>query len=311
MSVESDSQIVSDSEVKGLISRLPKKVRAYVSLARADRPIGSWLLFWPGAAAVALSGGLITNWFLLPALLLGSFLMRSAGCIYNDIVDRDLDKKVARTWNRPLASGIISLKSAYLFLGILCLAGLGCLSVFNNIARWVAIASLLLVAIYPFMKRISWWPQAWLGLVFSWAALVGGIGVRHYLDPATLSLYLGSIFWVIGFDTIYAIQDIEDDALAGIKSSARALKNHIRAGIAVFYSLALLFWGIALWLIQPQFLALVALFPLACHFLWQVMTLDTKNGNNALLRFRSNREAGFLLFLACSTIGMVGIFYLR
>ncbi|TQL17748.1 4-hydroxybenzoate polyprenyltransferase [Zymomonas mobilis] len=308
MSTEPDSHIVSDSEVRGIVKRLPPKLAAYISLARADRPIGVWLLFWPGAAAVALAGGLISHWFLLPAFFVGAFVMRSAGCVYNDIVDRDLDRKVARTKNRPLASGFISVKAACFFLVSLCLIGLGCLAFFNPIARWTAIASLALVAVYPFMKRISWWPQAWLGLVFSWSALVGSVAIWGHFEWPTLLLYGGCIFWVIGFDTVYAIQDIEDDALAGIKSSARALKNHLRLGVSLFFALAVFGWGGAIWLVRPQALALLTLCPLALHFIWQMVTLDTNDGHNALIRFRSNRQIGFLLFLACVTIGMANNF---
>ncbi|AAV90043.1 4-hydroxybenzoate polyprenyl transferase UbiA [Zymomonas mobilis subsp. mobilis ZM4 = ATCC 31821] len=308
VSTESDSRIVSDSEAKGIVKRLPPKLAAYISLARADRPIGVWLLFWPGAAAVALAGGLLSHWFLLPAFFIGAFVMRSAGCVYNDIVDRDLDKKVARTRNRPLASGFISVKAACLFIAFLCLIGLGCLTFFNPIARFTAIASLALVAAYPFMKRISWWPQAWLGLVFSWAALVGSVAIWDRFEWPGIFLYGGCIFWVIGFDTVYAIQDIEDDALAGIKSSARALKSHLRLGVSLFFVLAVLGWGAAIWFTRPQPLALLTLLPVVLHFIWQMTTLDVNDGQNALMRFRSNRQIGFLLFLACATIGMANNF---
>ncbi|MDB5718889.1 MAG: 4-hydroxybenzoate octaprenyltransferase, partial [Sphingomonas bacterium] len=228
------------------------------------------------------------------------------GCVYNDIVDRDLDARVARTRDRPLASGRISLKAAWAFLLLLCLVGLVVLFQLNGFARIVALASLAPVAAYPFMKRITWWPQAWLGIVFSWAALVGWPAVTARFDGAGLLLYAGSLGWVIGYDTIYALQDVEDDALAGVKSSARALGRHARAGVAFFYALAVLLWGAALWQIRPDMLALAALGPVALHFAWQVAMLRPRDGADALAKFRANRFAGFLMFLACAVVGTAG-----
>ncbi|HEY6916315.1 MAG TPA: 4-hydroxybenzoate octaprenyltransferase [Allosphingosinicella sp.] len=296
--------IVPDSERRGLIGALPASWRAYASLMRLDRPIGVWLLFWPGAWAIALAGlgqrgGALILWFAL-----GAFAMRSAGCVYNDIVDRNLDARVERTRLRPLASGRVSLKSAWILLVALSLIGLVVLLQLRPLAQIVALASLALVAAYPFMKRITWWPQAWLGLVFSWAAITGWPAVTGRLDPAGLLLYAGSIFWVIGYDTIYALQDREDDALVGVKSSARALGNRAREGVALFYILALLLWGGAFWQVRPHALALAALAPMALHLGWQVVTLKPDDGADALAKFRSNRFAGFVLFLACLTVGL-------
>jgi len=297
------TDIVPDTEHRGLLGLLPQRVRDLIQLARFDRPIGAWLLFWPGAWAIALSGQAFTRWELFLWFGLGAIAMRGAGCVYNDIVDRDLDRKVARTRTRPVASGRVSLGLAWGWLVALCLIGLVVLVQLNPTAAIFAMASLAPVAAYPFMKRITWWPQAWLGIVFSWAALVGWPAATGRVEPTMLWLYAGSIAWVIGYDTIYALQDVEDDALAGVKSSARALGAHARSGVAFFYGMALLLWGAAIWNARPEALAIVALLPVALHFLWQVAGLKREDGADALLRFRSNRFAGLLLFLACVVIG--------
>jgi len=296
-------QIVPDTEHRGLVGLLPSGWRPYALLARFDRPIGWWLLFWPGAWAVALAKGAVERWDLVLWLLLGSIAMRGAGCVFNDIVDRDLDRQIARTRSRPVASGAVSVKAALLWLGLLCLIGLVVWFQLHWPARLVALASIAPVAAYPFMKRITWWPQAWLGLVFSWAALVGWIEIgTQPLLPLAL-LYAGCIAWVIGYDTIYAIQDIEDDALVGVRSSARAMGSHVRGGVSAFYLVALACWGTAFWQLRPDLLALAALLPMALHLFWQVATLDTQDGASALARFRSNRNAGLLMFAACLVVG--------
>ncbi|WP_022682379.1 4-hydroxybenzoate octaprenyltransferase [Sphingobium bisphenolivorans] len=294
--------IVPDSEARGLVARLPDTPRALALLARFDRPIGWWLLFWPGAWAVALAGGTGGRWPLILWLLLGSIVMRGAGCVFNDVVDRDLDRQVARTASRPLASGAISLKTAWIWLVSLCLVGLVVLLQLRLYAQVVALASLALVAAYPFMKRITGWPQLWLGLVFSWAALVGWSEVMGTLSLPGLLLYGGCIFWVVGYDTIYALQDREDDALIGIGSSALSMGRHVRAGVTLCYLAALLLWAGALWQVRPQALALLALLPMAAHLSWQVATLR-QDGADPLLKFRSNRFAGLLMFLACLVVG--------
>ncbi|PZU11783.1 4-hydroxybenzoate octaprenyltransferase [Sphingomonas sp.] len=295
--------IVPDSEGRGLLARLPGRVRDLVQLARLDRPIGAWLLFWPGAWAIALAGRAIARWDLILWFGLGAVAMRGAGCVYNDIVDRDLDRRVARTAARPLASGRLSLKMAWGWLLTLSLVGLIVLLQLERTAQIMALASIAPVAAYPFMKRITWWPQAWLGIVFSWAALVGWPAVTGTVSAPALWLYAGSILWVIGYDTIYALQDIEDDALAGVKSSARALGDHARGGVAGFYLGATLLWGIALWQVRPEPLALAGLLPMAAHLLWQVAGLRREDPADALARFRSNRFAGLLMFLACFVVG--------
>ena len=297
------SDIVPDSERHGLIAAMPAAVRPFLSLARFDRPIGAWLLFWPGAWAIALAGGAVARWDLLLWFGLGALVMRAAGCVYNDIVDRELDRQVARTRSRPLASGRVTLRAAWAWLVALCLVGLAVLLQLERLAQAVALASLALVAAYPFMKRITWWPQAWLGLVFSWAAVVGGPAVTGTLPWPGLLLYAGSVLWVIGYDTIYALQDVEDDALAGVKSSARALGVHARGGVAIFYGGAMLLWAAAFWAVRPQPLALAALVPMALHLGWQVATLRPADAADPLAKFRSNRFAGLLMALACLVIG--------
>jgi 4-hydroxybenzoate polyprenyltransferase len=303
MAAPPPSDIVPDSERRGLIGALPAPIRPYASLIRLDRPIGAWLLFWPGAWAVALAGMGGDGWALIAWLALGAWAMRSAGCVYNDIVDRNLDRQVERTRLRPLASGRVSLAGAWALLAAMSLVGLVVLIQLNRLAQLVALASLALVAAYPFMKRITWWPQAWLGLVFSWGALVGWPAATGGIEPAALLLYAGAMFWVIGYDTIYALQDREDDALVGVKSSARALGRHARLGVAICYVLALLLWAAAFREVRQEGYALLALLPVALHLLWQVATLKPDDGADALARFRANRFAGLLMFFACFVLG--------
>jgi 4-hydroxybenzoate polyprenyltransferase len=294
---------VPDSERRGLIGALPATLRPYAALMRVDRPIGTWLLYWPCAWSVALAG-VEGKWGLLLMLGIGAFAMRSAGCAYNDVIDRDLDARVERTRLRPLASGRVSLRSAWGLVVGLSLVGLAVLLTLTRTAQVIALASLALVAAYPFMKRITWWPQAWLGLVFSWGALVGWPAVTGGLALAPVLLWLGSIFWVIGYDTLYAIQDVEDDALVGVRSSARALGDTARIGVAVCYGLALSGWGAAIWTVRPQPLALLALLPAAAQLGWQAMRTNPADGPLALQLFRSNRFAGFLLLCAFLVIGL-------
>lgn len=294
-----------DTEYQGLVGHLPSSLRPFALLARFDRPIGWWLLYWPCFWGLALAGGAFSHWSLILWLLLGAVAMRSAGCVYNDIVDRDLDSRVARTANRPLASGAVSPKAAWIWLASLCLIGLVVLLQLNFNAQLLALESLLLVAAYPFMKRFTWWPQAWLGLVFSWGALVGWIAVAQHAEPAMFWLYAGTVCWVIGYDTIYAMQDREDDALVGIRSSALRLGGHVRSGVALFYMLALIGWSMAIWSVRPQGQALIALAPVAIHLAFQVITLQ-KDGSNALDHFRSNRLAGLLMALGCLVVGSAG-----
>ena len=240
---------------------------------------------------------------LLGWLLLGSIAMRGAGCVYNDIVDADLDRKVARTASRPVASGRVSKKLAWGWRLALCLVGLLVLLQLRPLAQIVALGSLAMVAAYPFMKRITWWPQAWLGLVFTWGLLVGWTQLRADNLDALAAMYAGAALWVIGYDTIYAMQDREDDALVGIRSSALRLGGQVKGGVALFYTGAVALWALAFWLYRADWVALLALLPAAGHLAWQVSTLDGEDGGNPLERFRSNRWTGALVAAACFVVG--------
>lgn len=295
-------QIVPDSQHKGLVAALPAPLRDYAQLARLDRPIGWWLLFWPCAWGLLLAGG-EARWDLLAWFLLGSIAMRGAGCVYNDIVDADIDRQVARTALRPVASGRVSKRAAWVWLLVLCGLGLIVLLQLRVQAQAVALGSLALVAAYPFMKRITRFPQAWLGLVFTWGVPVGWIALRSDRLDVMAALYLGAVLWCIGYDTIYACQDREDDASVGIGSSALTLGKHVRAGVGAFYAGAAVLWAAAFWLLRPDWVALLALLPAALHLGWQVLTLEDTDADNALARFRSNRTTGLFVALACWLVG--------
>ena len=297
------SDIVPDSERRGLIGVLPPRVRPFASLIRLDRPIGTWLLFWPCAWGVALAG-VGGRWDLFAWFLLGAFAMRSAGCAYNDLVDRDLDSAVERTRLRPLASGRISARSAWILIAALCAFGLLALLQLAPAAQRVALVSLAPVAAYPFMKRITWWPQAWLGLVFSWGALVGWPAVTGAFGWAPFLLWFGTVFWVLGYDTLYAIQDQEDDALVGVKSTARLFGARTPAMVGLFYAIAVIGWGAAIWQVRPDWIALAALVPAGLHLTGQAIRADPSDGEHALRLFRSNRFTGLLIFLAMLVVGL-------
>jgi 4-hydroxybenzoate polyprenyltransferase len=294
--------IVPDTQHRSLIERLPQLPRDLAQLARFDRPIGWWLLFWPCVWGVWLAGAGL-QWALLAWLLLGSIAMRGAGCVYNDILDAKLDAQVERTASRPVASGRVNKKAAWIWLIALSLIGLIVLMQLRQEAQIVALASLALVAAYPLMKRITWWPQAWLGMVFTWGILVGWTQLRFDNWDVLAAAYAGAISWVIGFDTIYALQDREDDALVGIKSSALRLGGKVRGGVGAFYTGAVALWALAFWLYRGDWVALLALLPVAAHLAWQVATLDADDPSNPLERFRSNRWAGALMAAACFIVG--------
>eukprot|EP01037_Dinobryon_pediforme_P013241 gene13241-13349_t len=253
--METAAPIVPDSEHKGLVARLPQGMRNYALLARFDRPIGWWLLYWPCAWGLFLGGG-TARWGMVAWLLLGAVVMRGAGCVYNDIVDADIDARVARTAARPIASGAVSKRAAFAWILVLCAVGLVVLLQLRVEARIVALASLALVAAYPFMKRITGWPQAWLGLVFTWGAPTGWVEASGFDNLWPLvPLYAGCWAWCMGYDTIYACQDREDDALVGIGSSALSFGRHVRSGVTGLYALAIAGWGGAIWLVRPDPLA--------------------------------------------------------
>lgn len=304
---------------------LPESLWPFAQLARWERPIGWKLLMWPcwWSAAMAMSTVIDTTAFssdlpngsvslievlrwlvdqsVLPLYLLlftvGAFVMRGAGCTYNDLVDQDIDDKVARTRSRPLPSGRVTSKQAWIFLAIQLLIGLIVLLQFNQTTIIVGFVSVVTIIIYPFMKRITWWPQLFLGLAFSWGALVGWTAISGHLYPPALALYLGCIFWVIGYDTIYAHQDIEDDALVGVKSTALLFGDNTKIAVFALYGAALTSWALALHLVELSWPAWVGLALGAAHLMWQVISFKLGDGANSLRLFKSNSDFGWILFL--------------
>jgi 4-hydroxybenzoate polyprenyltransferase len=291
---------VADSTGNWVDTRAPSWSRPYLRLARYDRPIGSWLLLMPCWWSAALAAGVAHDVSRLPLVavlfLVGSFVMRGAGCTWNDITDRDLDAQVERTRSRPIPAGQVSVRQALVFLVAQALVGLAVLLQFNRFAVATGIASLLIVAIYPFMKRITWWPQIVLGLAFSWGALMGFAVTLGRIDAAAVVLYAGSISWVIGYDTIYAHQDVEDDALIGVKSTARLFGARTRPALMLFYGLAVLLIGVALRLAGAGALAWIGLAAFAAHLVWQILRFQIGDPAFCLRVFKSNRDAGLLLF---------------
>jgi 4-hydroxybenzoate polyprenyltransferase len=291
---------VADATGNWVDTRAPPWSRPYLRLSRFDRPIGSWLLLmpcWWSAALAASVGGSIGQLPLILALFfVGAFVMRGAGCTWNDITDRDLDALVERTRSRPIPAGQVSVPQAAAFLVAQALIGLMVLLQFNRFAVMTGIASLVIVAVYPFMKRITWWPQIVLGLAFSWGALMGFAVTLGRLDATALSLYAGSIAWVIGYDTIYAHQDAEDDALIGIKSTARLFGARTHQALMVFYGLAVVLIAVALALAGARWPAWIGLAAFAAHLVWQIRRLQISDPALCLRVFKSNRDAGLLLF---------------
>ena len=277
----------------------PRKARPWLKLARFDRPIGTWLLMLPGWQAVAMADAQVgkgPDLQLLALIAIGALVMRGAGCAYNDIVDRDIDAKVARTALRPIPAGQISVKQALAYVAALCLIGLVILLSMTPLAIALGVGSLLLVAAYPFMKRITWWPQAWLGLTFNWGAPLGYAAATGHFGWQAVLLYASGFFWTLGYDTIYAVQDMEDDALVGVKSSARRLGGKAPQGVAIFYALSVVLAAGAAATARLGPLVWPFLLAYALHFLWQARRLRVEDGALALRLFRSNREAGLILF---------------
>jgi 4-hydroxybenzoate polyprenyltransferase len=291
---------VADATGNWVDTRAPSWSRPYLRLARFDRPIGSWLLLMPCWWSAALAAGVLHDIRQLPLVVVlffvGAFVMRGAGCTWNDITDRHLDAMVERTRSRPIPAGQVSVPQAVTFLVVQALIGLSVLLQFNRFAIMTGIASLIIVAVYPFMKRITWWPQVVLGLAFSWGALMGFAVILGRIDLTALMLYAGSIAWVIGYDTIYAHQDAEDDALIGIKSTARLFGAATHRALAVFYSLAVVLIGLALVLGGARWPAWIGLVAFAAHLIWQIRKLDIHDPALCLRIFKSNRDAGLLLF---------------
>ena len=294
---------VADASKDNWLDRYaPEPVKPYGRLARWDRPIGFYLLFWPCAWGIGLAAlaqpAIGFGWWAAVLMFLGAILMRGAGCTFNDIVDRDIDMKVARTRSRPIPSGQVTSREAFYFLVAQALLASAILFQFNRFTVYAAIASLLLVAIYPFMKRITWWPQLFLGLAFSYGALVGWSSQTGGLSWAPVVLYSGTILWVIGYDTIYALQDIEDDALVGVKSTARLFGDNVRPAVAVLYAGAFLLWNVAS-LMAGGGVIFAALSLVAAGLLaWQLWTLDKEIPLNPFNRFYNNHYVGMALTLA-------------
>jgi 4-hydroxybenzoate polyprenyltransferase len=296
-----DKHIVADAVRGHWADRyLPEVVRPYARLARLERPIGWWLLMWPcwwsSALATDAAGWRFPNLWHLILFLLGAVAMRGAGCTYNDIVDRDLDARVARTRSRPIPSGQVTARQAAIFLVAQALVGLIVLLQFNGFTVILGLLSLVTVAVYPFMKRITWWPQVGLGLAFSWGALMGWAAIFGRLDWAPVLLYAGGIAWTIGYDTIYAHQDKEDDALIGVHSTARLFGSRTRPLLVLFYGLATVLFAGAWWMAGVGPLAYVGLALGAVHLGWQVTTIDIDNPDQCLMLFRSNQYYGWIVF---------------
>ncbi|MEO7221571.1 MAG: 4-hydroxybenzoate octaprenyltransferase [Devosia sp.] len=302
-SPEPENGAVSDAQRDNWVDRyFPELAKPFARLARWDRPIGFWLLFWPCAFSLAMAAMAVPvrgfNWWTMILTFIGAVAMRGAGCTLNDIVDADLDAQVERTRSRPIPSGDVGKQQAALFLSAQLLVGFMILCQFNWLTIGLGALSLVLVGIYPFMKRITWWPQLFLGLAFSWGALVGWTSETESLSLAPLLLYLGSILWVIGYDTIYALQDVEDDALIGIKSTARLFGERVKPLVAVFYAGAIGCWLIAGTMVGGGRIFVPLLLIPALILAWQLLTLDPASADNALVRFKANHWVGLALTIA-------------
>jgi len=285
-----------DIAAGGWIGRLlPPRARPFARLARLDRMIGSWLLLLPCWWGVALASGDYPDPWLLALFAAGAVVMRAAGCTFNDIADRDFDAKVARTADRPIPSGQVSVAQAVAWMIALALAGFAVLVQFNRFAIWIGIASLVLIAIYPFMKRITYWPQFFLGLAFNWGALLGWAAVTGEIAEPALLLYVAGIFWTLGYDTIYAHQDKEDDLLVGVKSSALALGAQTRPALLVFYAGAIVFTGLAGWQADASWPFYVLLAAGAAQLAWQAGAIAFDDPHDCLAKFKSNRLYGWLI----------------
>jgi 4-hydroxybenzoate polyprenyltransferase len=291
---------VADATGNWVDTLAPVWSRPYLRLARLDRPIGSWLLllpcWWSSALAAVAAHKAAPSLVHLALFFVGAFAMRGAGCTWNDIVDRDLDASVERTRSRPIPSGQVSVVQAAVFLALQALIGFAVLISFNTFTIALGIASLAIVAVYPFMKRITYWPQTVLGLAFSWGALMGWAGAFGRLDVPAVLLYAGSIAWVIGYDTIYAHQDREDDALIGIKSTALLFGARTKPMLALFYALAVGLIGAAGFAAGAGGVFAIGLLAFAAHLTWQIIRLDIADPDCCLTVFKSDRDAGLILF---------------
>ena len=281
--------------------KAPIAWRPYLKLARMDRPVGTWLLLWPCIWSLFLATDQLnptTEYYTL-LFAIGALAMRGAGCTYNDIIDRDIDGKVERTQSRPIPAGEVSVKKAFLFFCLQCAIGLLVLTQFNSFTIILGLSSILLILLYPFMKRITFWPQAWLGLTFNWGALMGWAAVKGSLDIVPIILYFGAVFWTLGYDTIYAHQDKEDDALAGVKSTALALGTKTKPALLIFYGVFILALLSLVMLAKVGIYYYISVAIAAIHLIWQVKTVNINNADVCLKVFRSNITFGWIL-----TIGL-------
>jgi len=308
---------IKDSVTGGWVERSPASVRPYLRLSRYDRPIGFWLLALPGWTGLAFAGltqGYALSDFKWAALIaIGAVAMRGAGCTYNDIIDRDLDAQVERTALRPLPAGSVTVKQAWVWLTLQCLVGLAVLAFFPRLAQIIALSSLALVAAYPFMKRVTYWPQAWLGLTFNWAVLVAYVAKTGQLGTPLFLLYAGLVFWTIGYDTIYACQDTEDDALIGVKSTARLFGSKTRFWLGTAYGLCSLLLAMAIYAATKTPFMVFTAIAFVGHLVWQMgnfkqsTTLDCPD---YLGLFKSNRTAALLLILGLAIPSLANMLHL-
>ena len=297
----------TDIAVGGWLDRYaPAPVRPYARLMRLDRPIGTWLLLWPCWWSLALAAPGWPDPWLMALFAVGALVMRGAGCTVNDIADRDIDGRVARTATRPLPSGDVSLTQALVLLGVLLAIGFAILVQLGTVAIWLGIASLPLIGFYPFMKRITWWPQAWLGLTFNWGALAGWAAVTGTVDAPPIALYAAGIAWTLGYDTIYAHQDKEDDALIGVKSSARRLGEATRPWLYAFYCAAAALIGVAGWLAGLAWPFYIGLGLAAAQLAWQAARVDIDAPADCLAKFKSNKWLGLIVFAAIVAGRVIG-----
>ncbi|MES1989715.1 MAG: 4-hydroxybenzoate octaprenyltransferase [Pseudomonadota bacterium] len=293
------SEMIADAAPTNWVDRhAPAFARPYLKLARADRPIGTWLLLWPCLWSIALAAYDLSAVWLMLLFAVGAIVMRGAGCTFNDIVDRDFDRQVERTKGRPLPSGAVTVTQAFVFLIAQLLVGLVILLSLNGTAIALGFTSVLLIAVYPFMKRITYWPQAMLGLVFNWGALMGFAAVQGSLEVPPVILYAGAVFWTIGYDTIYAHQDKDDDALIGVKSSALKLGTKTGAVLWFFYGAMIAGLTATGAMSHMGFIYYVGIAAAAAHLVWQIRSLDIDNEAKCLMLFRSNREFGLIVFVA-------------
>ncbi len=291
----------ADATASWISNHAPARTRPFLQLARLDRPVGAWLLLWPCwwslAFASPASGRQWPDFTLVVLFAIGAVLMRGAGCTLNDLFDRNIDGRVERTRGRPLPNGAVTIGAAILFMLSLSLAGLMVLLQFNKLAIWVGLASIPLVIVYPLMKRITYWPQLFLGLTFNWGALLGWAAATGGLAPAPLCLYVAGIFWTLGYDTIYAHQDKEDDALVGVKSSALRLGENTLPWLWGFYSAAITAFAIAGVLADMSWPFYISVLLVALHLAWQASAVDISNSDDCLRKFKSNAHLGWVLFI--------------